>query len=453
MYNILCNVDTTEEEIISFLYRSILCQKNILFIIVNSNHIEPKQRNVLLITIKKITNKLVKENKEMKSTLVIFSTESNSEIFRAMKDFDSQEHPIKLLYFNSIDNNLNKDNICTINLDKFSIIKSDSSGVGKSRYIRNVEGAFDSNMIYLPLGGNLTRKSIFQRLYDSIQKLNIKNLTQVFLHIDINQTNEHEILKEFLFELLVFKKFTMSSRNSDNIIYIPKKFNILIELPYESLSKVGIVNNNNCINKYTIFTLFGKECLKEILLANLTEFYEEMTEQEKKNLIMNPDFEFIKSLSESKLQLVSKTLQLYKNKTINNESVLINSTDSLSIQECNSLLNEYLSKVNLPNFYQKNIFIKLLFDQFLSFHQNLNLEPKQLVSNAKKLKMKNYKNITVIREKIIKNLIEHAVFFTNGFSENIMKSQERTKEILQMQDYNQRKKLSQELKDRENATK
>ena len=67
--------------------------------------------------------------------------------------------------------------------------------------------------------------------------------------------------------------------------------------------------------------------------------------------------------------------------------------------------------------------------------------------------MKNYKNITVIREKIIKNLIEHAVFFTNGFSENIMKSQERTKEILQMQDYNQRKKLSQELKDRENATK
>jgi hypothetical protein len=109
-------------------------------------------------------------------------------------------------------------------------------------------------------------------------------------------------------------------------------------LPYESLGKSGYSNNNDCINKYSIFTLFKKEITTEILLANLIPFYEEMSEQEKKNLIMNPDFEFIKSLSESKLQLVSKTLQLYKNKNINNEQVIVSSTDCLTSQECNDLL-------------------------------------------------------------------------------------------------------------------
>ena len=450
---LLCNNYTSEEEIISFLHRSILCQDNILFMIVNCNYLEPKQRNILLVTIKALINKLISENKVMNSALVIFSSESNSEVYRALKNFDDQEHPIKILFFNEIDNNLDKEQLFNINLNNFSIVKSDSSGVGKSRYIRNLPGAYESNMIYLPLGGNITRKSIYQRLFNSITKLNIKNLTQVFLYIDLNQTNEHEVLKEFLFELLVFKKFTMSSRNSDKIIYIPKKFNIHIELPYEVLNKVGAVNYNNYINKYTIFKLFPSQNIINILLANLTEFYEEMSEDEKKKLISNPDFEFIKTLSDSKLQMVSKTLQFFKNKTINSTVIMPNSTDTLLNNECNNLLNEFLSKVHLPNFYQKNIFIKLLFDQFLSFHQNKNLDPKNLVPNAKKLKLKNYKNIIEIREQIIRNLIDHAVFFTNGFSENIMKSQERTKEILQISDYNQRKKLAEELKERENSTK
>ena len=450
---LLCNYDTTEEEIIAFLYRSILCEENVLFMIVNSNHLEPKKRKLLINLVKKLSNKLAKENKEMKSSLFIFSTESNSEIFHDLKNFNSEEHPMKILYFSSIDDKLNDPQLCQLSLSNLSIVKSDASGVGKSRYIRNIPGAFESNMIYLPLGGCLTRKSIFQRLTDSFKKVNMKNLTQIFLFIDLNQTNEHEILKEFLFELLIFKKYSLNSRNSDKIIYISNKFNIQIELPYESLGKSGYSNNNDCINKYSIFTLLKKETTKEILLANLIPFYEEISEQEKKNLIMNPEFEFIKSLSESKLQLVSKTLQLYKNKSINNEQVIVSSTDCLTSQECNDLLNEHLSKVNLPNFYQKNIFIKLLYDQFLSFHQNSNLIPKNLIANAKKLKFKNYKNINEIREPIIKYLIDHAIVFTIGFSDNIMRSQERTKEILQMQDYNQRIKLTQELKERENISK
>ena len=119
-----------------------------------------------------------------------------------------------------------------------------------------------------------------------------------------------------------------------------------------------------------------------------------------------------------------------------------NSTDSLTNEKCNNILNDFLSKIYLPNFYQKNIFIRLLFNQFLYFHQNYNLDPKILIKNAKKLKMKDYRGVLETRHKIIKNLTDHAIFFTKGFSENIMKSQERTNEILQMEDYNYSNKNS-----------
>ena len=75
------------------------------------------------------------------------------------------------------------------------------------------------------------------RLYDSIHKINEKNLTMIFLHIDLSQTNHHEILKEFLFEIIIFRKYSMSSKNSDKIIYLNNKYRIFIEIPYESSVK------------------------------------------------------------------------------------------------------------------------------------------------------------------------------------------------------------------------
>ena len=155
-----------------------------------------------------------------------------------------------------------------------------------------------------------------------------------------------------------------------------------------------------------------------------------MSESEKKNLMLNPDFEFIKSLSDSQLQLVSKTLDYYKNGKITQNTIQPSSTDSLDIKDCNSLLNEYITGTNMPNFYQKNIFIKLLFDKFLGFHYNQQLIPEKMIKSAKKLKMEKYQDIVKDRPFIICNLITHAVTFTKGFAENIAKSQERTNEIL-----------------------
>ena len=114
----------------------------------------------------------------------------------------------------------------------------------------------------------------------------------------------------------------------------------------------------------------------------------------------------------------------------------------MDVKICNQLLNKYILGANIPNFYQKNIFINLLYDKFLGFHHNINLNPQNLIKNAKKLKIPNSQNIQDMRPLIITNLITHAFNFSKGFAENIAKSQERTNEIIQIQDYNKRKELA-----------
>ena len=97
----------------------------------------------------------------------------------------------------------------------------------------------------------------------------------------------------------------------------------------------------NYFSQFYLFSLVPKPNITDILLIeklnNLKEFYEEMSEEEKKNLIMNPGFEYIKTLSDSPLQLISKTLESYDKKTIDSTVILPTSTDKLS-----SLLHIYI---------------------------------------------------------------------------------------------------------------
>ena len=138
----------------------------------------------------------------------------------------------------------------------------------------------------------------------------------------------------------------------------------------------------------------------------------------------------------------------YTRGLLNDEIIEPNSTDIIDIDNCNILINRYLTGTgtHLPNFYQKNIFINLLSDKFLGFHYNKNLPPDIMIKNAKKLKIENYQKINTYRGFIIYNLITHACTFSKGFGENISKSQERTEEIIQIEDYKKRKELTEELK-------
>ena len=109
---------------------------------------------MVLNTIKYLMDKLISERTQMKSTLIISSTDSNSEIFRSLKNYNPLDFPVKSIEYNEND----YVNLPNIFINKITLVQSDSSGVGKSRYIRNVQGAYESNMIYFPIGGNLNRK-------------------------------------------------------------------------------------------------------------------------------------------------------------------------------------------------------------------------------------------------------------------------------------------------------
>ena len=123
---------------------------------------------MLLNIIKYLIDKLISEKQTMKSTLIISSTDSNSEILRSLKNYNPLDFPIKSIEYNDQDFN-NLDNIF---MYKINLVQSDFSGVGKSRYIRNVKGAYESNLIYFPLGGNLDRKNIY--IYNPLNDTLIK---------------------------------------------------------------------------------------------------------------------------------------------------------------------------------------------------------------------------------------------------------------------------------------
>ena len=73
----LCNKETNEEEITSFIYRAILCEFKVLFIIMNSDNLELSNAQYLLWILDSL---YIKYRKQIKSTLLITFTDQNSDL-------------------------------------------------------------------------------------------------------------------------------------------------------------------------------------------------------------------------------------------------------------------------------------------------------------------------------------------------------------------------------------
>ena len=102
---------------------------------------------------------------------------------------------------------------------------------------------------YFPLGGILSKKIIFKKLSNLLNKIKNNNYDykNVAIHLDLAELEETSIINEFLFSFLI-TKFYM---NDENIIYVPKDIEIYIEIPncFENyFSKFGILNIFNYEN-------------------------------------------------------------------------------------------------------------------------------------------------------------------------------------------------------------
>ena len=97
--------------------------------------------------------------------------------------------------------------------------------------------------IYFHFGGYLTKKIIYKKIQEILNK--IKEPKNTIIHLDLYDTEQKYLMNEFLFSFLITKFYT----NYENIISISNDIRINIEIPNEFI---------DFIEKYKIIKFFIK---------------------------------------------------------------------------------------------------------------------------------------------------------------------------------------------------
>ena len=373
---LFCNNDTTFEEINVFFLRAIYCNINSLFTVVIPEFLNNNHKSYLINIVKK---KSLKEAKMMRSCLVIFFCIKDSEFHQSIKKIKN----IKFINFRKGNSNIkkSKDNIT------IKIINSKICGLGKSTYIKKNNDK-NGQIIYLPIGGDMSKDELVDRIKASIpEKLN--DSIKIILHIDLTQTNDKELVRDFLFKLLILKKCELN----ENVIYIKPNINIFIELEnnfYSFLNTFKILNffEDNIVQLKTI----GKiELTKEVKLVSTILSNLENNKLLKNNIDLNND---------------------YFDKKIDYQRIIL----------------KYLAIEN-PNYYQINTFTNVLSCEFEKFNSCLAFSPSFLEDNSKFMGMTKEEALE-LRELIISSLIKITKYFTEGPYDKLIKTQDETKKSL-----------------------
>ena len=301
---LICSNETSIEEIQSFLYRSILCEYNTLFIIEILESFSSFQHNRMYSYIDKLLSikleKTIKENKENKNINKLNTREYvDSCIYFIYKNLENETSFLNELEKYTLKNkkketqgepnpadgvtqselkDLNLSNISNASnnswnskiiqdnstLENIKVFSSEVCGLGKSFKIKKTIKEKNEIYYHFPLGGKLSKKIIYEKLLQLLNRIktdpSIKNkdnkkdenededkdeldlnYDKVAIHLDLIETEDASLINEFLLSFLITKFYT----NNEDIIYIPNNIKIYVEIPnsFENyLTKVGILN-------------------------------------------------------------------------------------------------------------------------------------------------------------------------------------------------------------------
>ena len=373
-----CNDSTSEEEITSFIYKSIKCEFNVLFILIKPEILNIEKKNLLIELLKKLYSE---EPLQMVSTLLFIYVKGNKnkEIITEIEKLPNHK------YFDFEDKNNNKINKKFPNVEIYS---SENSGLGKSTLIKNNFKNEDKNneyeYIYFPLGGDINRNEIINRLIELTNK-------KIALHLDLYESNHIEIISEFLFSFLILRYYSQN----ENIFYYEKEMKIKVEIP------------NSFFNYQKLIPIF--------------DFFEtiHLTQDNLPKLIIPNDLL-------SNTQIVCNYLK-YINQ-INDREIYFDGLDhyqtsnsikaeSLNENECSDLIYQNLNIEN-PNFYQIESYINIIAEQLILFSKSIYLNVSQL--NEIKQYKKNLNNIRFFFVNSLTLITKH--FITSSY-DNILKGQ------------------------------
>ena len=120
----MCNETTSLEEITAFLYRAILCNRQIFFTILYSENLDIEPKDHMLEIISKIY-----KPKQMKSCLAFIFTNRDCDIYNQISNLEGN----KILHS---DKKKEEDAELILSMENIEVVFSDASGIGKSMYIK-----------------------------------------------------------------------------------------------------------------------------------------------------------------------------------------------------------------------------------------------------------------------------------------------------------------------------
>jgi len=420
---LLCNEETTLEEVISFIYLAVFCPYHSLYIIA-----KPDRLNIdIVYEMENIIEKFHEENTEINSyILFVFNDIGKSEIGEELlKICKSADEPKEDLRIFNLKNEISTDTKFE-NKDYFKyieVVSSSRAGLGKTFYIK--KKCSEEKIIYVPfpIGGEVKRHTIMRRLKD----LNLEKIKKYGLHLDFSDTKQKEIFEDFIFTFLIQKVYA----NNENIFCYEDNVKIFIEIPNGFF---------NFTEKFKLFNEFSNYKINELpklqLFENKSSFkdFDDMEDDknkgltsfldiQKKNEALNHNY-----LYKSDVQIVCNYLKFFNEMAHQNlffynlneklkELIFYNyycNSEFIDEEECNELLNKFFSKSN-RSYHQINIYIKVLADQLRKFSINFYL----MIENLKDGNLPGS-----IRTDIIKAFMDLTSYFTIGAFDKILSDQD-----------------------------
>ena len=240
---LLTNNETSIGEIYSFMYRAIKCRFHTLFIISISDDFSIQNLNIMTNLLNQIVFDMKRENKIKTindlEPCILFITHNqnllgNSVDFpKEVKDLESyiigDENKLEYeLGDESSNSSKSKEKSLSISeiYNSVKVFTSDCCGLGKSYLIKKEIKKNEEEYHYLGIGDDITKDDLFRKLKRSF-KIELKGKEKVGIHLDLFYTKNTPLMQYFLFAFLITKLFQVN----DNILYIPKKFNIYVEIP------------------------------------------------------------------------------------------------------------------------------------------------------------------------------------------------------------------------------
>ena len=367
---LLCNEDTTEEEIIAFLYRAAFYKNNkndedskVIFMIANLESLSIYKCQVFLDVLVNVY-----QNNSKKNTILLIGYKQND-----YELIDKIKKGIQIGVYEQ--SNLLKSNLIEkYKEDRIKIVKSELAGFGKSFWIKKTIENQNKKYCYFPIGGVFSKEILMSRLH-SIEQEN------TVIHIDLidyNKTEEtqNEILRDFIFSIVVLKYY----HYKEDYFWVNKDTEIYVEIP------------NGYYDFYSNFEFLQTFDVKEITKQNKEELKNsnDLTKNDQivaiyiKNQedIENEDFHIDGVSNGDKNKGTKKVIT----SPIQNIQTLFEN-DKLVIKD-----NEVLTLINKDmNFYQINAIINIIGENLKLFNNDFYLSVSYIMGPTitKKLEMKS----------------------------------------------------------------